>query len=136
MLEFIDLGGRKRPLLFGIGAFAAYERNTGKKANDFIQWFLSLSQSGKGPEELGTAFLTEMDFDAVIGLTYAGLILGATAQREEIDFDAADVGVWLSLAGFESSGEIIAALVRSLQGPPDEGAKKKNLKTKTPVSTS
>ena len=77
-----------------------------------------------------------MDFDAVIGLTYAGLILGATAQREEIDFDSADVGVWLSLAGFESSGEIIAALVRSLQGPPDEGAKKKNLKTKTPVLTS
>jgi hypothetical protein len=124
MLQKINLGGETRPILFGIGAFRIYEQKSGKKANEFLNWFFDIAARGLPDDQAGIAMITTVDFGALVSLTAAALENAATYRGEAIEYTDEQVGAWLSVGGFEIAGEVIALLVQSLSGPTNNAKKK------------
>ena len=83
-VEHIELGGEKRPILFGNAAFRLRKQRTGKTMSAF---FLELSN----PEE------PDAIFDAIADITYCALRTGDRAQgvTDRKDFDEMDVAIWI-----------------------------------------
>ncbi len=83
-VQYIELGGEKRPILFGNAAFRLRKQRTGKTMSSF---FLELSN----PEE------PDAIFDAIADMTYCALKIGdrATGVKDRPDFEEMDVAIWI-----------------------------------------
>jgi len=83
MKQYINLGGKERPILFGFAGLYEYEQGTGRKAlTDFADL-----QSG------------EMSVSTIVDLTYYGLTAGARSSNQNVDFTQYDVAGWISEPG-------------------------------------
>lgn len=106
MLIQINMGGQLRPLKFGMSALYAYEKRTGRNAEqDF-----SKQTSGAGGITL------------LVDIAYSGLECGYRTQKKEIDFDEFTVADWIGEPGVIDL--VIEAMYSSLPTAEDGDEKK------------
>lgn len=112
MVTFIKMGGKERPVLYGMSALLAYEKNTGRNAlDDFL----------------------ELDGDKVsvtlmANLLYYGVWNGYRAERLTVDFDEYDVADWAVEPGvFQRAMEIFKDAFPSSAAKEDANGTKKQL---------
>ena len=98
MVEYFELGGKKRPVLYGTAAFKLMKQRTGKGMMDFI-------------DELSTG-----DTSVVSDITYCALRIGE--RKEKIvpadEYDEMDVAIWID----ESPGGIAAFMAKLVDALP------------------
>jgi hypothetical protein len=92
MIKYIDFGGEKRPVKYGMNALATFSK-------------LSKSEVKEDGSGLG--------FDDLRLLVYVGLQEGARADRKEFKVSLEDVGDWLD-ADFDKLQEFVEAFTESL----------------------
>ena len=83
MVEYFDLGGKKRPLLYGSAAFKMMKRRSGTTMGDFLQQ------------------LSDGESDVISDITYCALRVGEIAtdvKAAEVDeYDEMKVATWIDL---------------------------------------
>jgi hypothetical protein len=85
MIEYIEIGGAKRPIRFGFAGLYEYEVETGRKAlSDFAQMQGGLEN---------TSIIVLVDFVS------AGLRAGYKAAGIGVDFEKYDVADWIQETG-------------------------------------
>lgn len=120
MVEHFELGGKKRPVLYGMAAFKMLRKRTGMSMSDF----LGQLQSG--------------ELDALSDITYCALRVGEIYEdiKEVDEYDEMKVAVWMD--GYK--GGVVAfmnKLVESLpklaagEGDAEPGEAQANLGTGT-----
>jgi hypothetical protein len=113
MLFEINIGGQLRPLKFGMIALYAYEKRTGRNAEqDFAK------------QSYGAGNIT-----LLVDITYSGLECGYRTQKKEIDFDEFTVADWLSEPGVIEN--VIEAMYKSLPTAEDGDEKKSKPQAKS-----
>lgn len=104
----VNLGGKERPVKFGMGAFLHIEKQTGKTLTEFINGISS---------NLSMTDMVIMVFGALAG--------GAIAAKEPVDFNMDDVVYWLESEGdtTEVVNKITELFADSLPKPKEGNAK-------------
>lgn len=105
MTHYIELGGKTRPVRFGMAGLYEYEQRTGRKAlADFAEMI------GQG--------LENMSVSRIVDLAFSGLCAGCRSENAAVDFTAYDVADWIGfdLATIE---RVMSAFAESL--PQNEG---------------
>lgn len=96
MVQTIKLGGKDRPILFGMTVFRLAKRQTGKSVAQILQ-------------ELGAGGL-----DLIPDLVYCALRAGETAQRLQPDeFTPDEVSIWMDTAP-DGMTQVLQQLFESL----------------------
>lgn len=114
MTNFIQIGGRERPVRFGMAGLYEYEQRTGRKA---LADFASLAGG-----------LEAVSITLMVDLVYCGLTCGARAESQNVDFTPYDVADWLT--GDNATLEKVMALFA--ESFPQDGGKK-TLNAKKPA---
>lgn len=84
MTHYIELGGKKRPVRFGMAGLYEYEQRTGRKAlADFSQ------MAGQGIENVSISI--------IVDLAFSGLCAGYRSESRPVDFTPYDVADWVGL---------------------------------------
>jgi len=99
MVDYIQLGGKNRPILYGNAAFKLYKQRTGKKMSEFLQ-------------ELGSG-----ETDVISDITYCALRVGEIAAGETPSEDFTDemkVAIWID----EYPGGVTAFMERLVDSLP------------------
>lgn len=114
MKQYINLGGKERPILFGFAGLYQYEQGTGRKAlADFAQL-----QEG------------EMSVTTIVDLTYHGLIAGARSSNQNVDFSPFDVAEWIGEPGMIE--KVMTIFAQSFEQAEGGNAKPEALIVATP----
>ena len=82
MTDYINLGGKDRPIRFGFAGLLEYEKRTGRKA---LADFAELSSGIQG-----------VSVTMIVDLLYAGLASGCRKEKVNVDFDDDDVADWIT----------------------------------------
>lgn len=82
MTNFIQIGGRERPVRFGMAGLYEYEQRTGRKA---LTDFKALAGG-----------LESVSITLVVDLIFCGLACGARTESQNMDFTTYDVADWLA----------------------------------------
>ena len=78
MTEYVNIGGKQRPLRFGFAGLMEYEKRTARNAlSDF-----------NGQKELSVTMMVD--------LVFCGVVSGYMSQKMAVDFDENDVAEWLT----------------------------------------
>jgi len=119
-MQYIEIGGKERPVLFGFGGLYAYEQRTGRRA---LEDFAKQAAAGpEAPESFSIVFLVD--------LVYCGLLAGCRANRLVEDFSEYDVADWLG-----SDTGLIEKVLAIFSGSfPQTEAKKKATPIRSPKS--
>lgn len=98
MLEFFELGGKKRPVLYGSAAFKILKQRRGIGMGEFLK-------------ELASG-----DPTAIIDITYCALRVGERAEKVAPvdDYDEMDVAIWADL----SDGGVAAFMQKIVDALP------------------
>lgn len=107
-MNVITIGGKNRPVHFGINALAEFNKATG---TDF-EWIFQIAQNP-----------LSIDFDQLRWLVFVGLKHGAAENCQAVDFTVNDVGNWLN-NDFKVFPEFVKVMAESL---PELGDDEKNL---------
>lgn len=107
-MKYIEIGGKKRPVLYGINALAEFNEGTGTT----LKWIFSMM-----------AEPLSMSMNELRWLAYAGLKMGAQESNIPVDFDLNDVGKWLDV-DFNTFSEFMVAVSDGL--PKSSEPKKKD----------
>jgi len=109
-MKQIEIGGKLRPVKFGINALADFNDGT----NTTLEWIFRI-----------IAKPLSMKFNEMRWLIFVGLKHGAKAENEVIDFDVEDIGNWLD-KDFNKLNEYLDALWADL--PHTNDSKKKYMR--------
>lgn len=110
MTVFIKMGGKDRPVLYGMSALLAYEKNTGRNALDD---FLALDSNA-----VSVTLMTD--------LLYYGLWNGYRAEKMEVDFDEYQVADWTTEPGvFKKAMELFQSAFPAAAKEDAPGSPKK-----------
>ena len=104
-MKTIEIGGKQRPVLFGINALAEFNQATG---TDFA-WIFKIIENPFA-----------LDFNQLRWLVYTGLKQGAEESGKDIDFTIKDVGNWLN-DDFDKFPEFTAELADSMPKMESKG---------------
>lgn len=99
MIDYVELGGKSRPILYGNAAFKLYKQRTGRKMSDFLQ-------------ELGSG-----ETDVISDITFCALRVGEIAAGQPPSKDFADemkVAIWID----EYPGGVTAFMERLVDSLP------------------
>lgn len=130
MTHYIELGGKTRPVRFGMAGLYEYEQRTGRKAlADFGAYLKAVDAAReKALQELGVESITKEQENSIAGeclsfvfavdLAFSGLSAGCRSEKLPLDFDAYDVADWM-MADSESIGDVMQAFSESF--PQNEG---------------
>ena len=109
MLKFIKMGGKDRPVLYGMSALRAYEEKTGRNALDD---FLSLEG-----ESVSVTLMSN--------LLYFGVWNGYRAEKLTLDFDEYDAADWCIEPGvFQQAMELFKDAFPAAKGDAGGASKK------------
>jgi hypothetical protein len=101
-MDFIEIGGRKRPVRYGWNALAEFGKLTGIGLNDIA--FV---------EKEGQTYLS-MQFADLLSLIYVGLKYGARKEGEKVDFTVEDIGDWMDNEDVSKMHEFINLFVEQM----------------------
>ena len=97
-VEYIELGGEKRPILIGNAAFRLRKQRTGK---DMMTFFSDLASTDK----------PDLIFEAITDITYCALRIGelSAGVKDPQDYDEMKVAMWVDLlpGGIEKLSQMI-----------------------------
>lgn len=136
MVNWIELGGKERPLAFGYAVAYAYESQTGGNYNELIlRVATELDQAGQAVKDNDLARVaTAMHIKPLTDLVFFGLKYAHRKEGEEIDFEAEDVADWL-FSDQRAMQACMAAFFESLPKPDGEAKEAKKKTTARPGST-
>jgi len=103
-MNVITIGGKNRPVRFGINALAEFNKATGTN----FEWIFKIAQNP-----------LSVDFDQLRWLVFVGLKNGAAENNQAIDFTITDVGHWLD-KDFKTFPEFVKILGESLPELEDD----------------
>lgn len=98
----IELGGEKRTLHFSMNFWAFFEKHSGKSISELAQTFVN----GFTIESLRT-------------IIFCGLMAHDSEQRNEINYDEIQVGMWMDDLGVENIEQITVAMMSSKMLNPE-----------------
>lgn len=115
MINYIELGGQKRPILFGTLAFRWLKNETGMLPADVVK-----------------AMTETQDFDVLIQLTAYALRAGQLAEGQKVEpVDADQVALWLDTSGsILERIETISGLIAEAMGMKADDAAADDTKKK------
>lgn len=98
MVEYFELGGRKRPVLYGTAAFKMLKQRSGKTMMQFID------ELAKG------------ETDVISDITYCALRVGERKEgiKDADQYDEMDVAIWID----ESPGGLSAFMQKLVESLP------------------
>lgn len=79
MTTFLNIGGKQRPIRYGMAALLYYEQTTGRNS---LQDFARLQEQ-------------QASITLMVDLLYCGLLNGHKHERMEVDFDQFTVAEWI-----------------------------------------
>ena len=106
-MKVISIGGKNRPVHFGVNALAEFNQATGTN----FEWIFRIAENPM-----------LLDFNQLRWLVYVGLKQGATEHGQQVDFTLDDVGNWLN-EDFGKFPEFVKEMSDTLP-KMDEGEKK------------
>jgi hypothetical protein len=107
MIKTITIGGKARPVMYGVNALAEFNEAT----NTTLVWIFRMAEDP-----------LSLNFNQIRHLVYAGLSQGARESDTPIDFTVDDVGRWLN-AEFDKFPVFMKHCTESL--PKGDNTKKK-----------
>lgn len=123
MVNWIEIGGKERPVAFGYAVAYAYETQTGGNYNELIYTVAGeMEQAGRAINNNDlNGVATAVHVKPLTDLVFFGLKYAHRKEGVAIDFEAEDVAEWL----FSDQAAITAcvtALFESLPQPKSEDA--------------
>ncbi len=109
MIRTINIGGKDRPVYYGINALADFNEAT----NTTLIWIFKMVENP-----------VTMNFNQLRYLVYVGLTEGAKESNIPVDFTVEEVGRWLN-ADFGKFKEFMAACIETIPKGDDT---KKNMR--------
>jgi hypothetical protein len=109
MIKMINIGGKDRPVMYGINALAEFNEAT----NTTLIWIFQMAENP-----------LSLNFNQLRYLVYVGLCQGARESNIAVDFSVDDVGNWLN-SDFGKFPQFMSALTGSLPQSDDTQKKTK-----------
>ena len=83
MIDFVNIGGKSRPVKFGMNALRVFTKETGVKMAEIAD----------------LEFMKNQDLETTFTLLFLGLREGMRAEKQAVDFGIEDVCDWLDEEG-------------------------------------
>jgi hypothetical protein len=104
----IEIGGKKRPVHFGINQSEVYKKLRGLSQPEYIQQIADLKDTN--------------DTGVMRDLLYSGLVAGAEYDDAEVDFTEKKVGFWLEEVDESELAKAFETMIAS-NGPNEKAPK-------------